>query len=102
MDLLDKMATYVRVIEAGNLSAAAKQLRISSAAVSRQLATLERELGAPLVLRTTRSMTITPVGRRYYERCLGILRDVDDAQAIGRGTAVSGILKINAPISFGL
>lgn len=102
MDFFDKMATYVRVIEAGSFSAAAKQLRVSAAAVSRQIATLEGELGVPLILRTTRSMTVTPTGRAYYERCLRILRDVGDAQAIGRGQGVVGVLKISAPVSFGL
>jgi DNA-binding transcriptional LysR family regulator len=102
MDLLDKMATYVRVIEAGSFSAAAKQLRISAAAVSRQIATLEAELQTPLVLRTTRSMTVTSAGQSYYERCLRILREVDDAQAIGCGGGLDGIVKLNAPVTFGL
>ena len=102
MDLLEKMSTYVRVVEAGSFSAAAKQLRVSAAAVSRQVATLEAELRAPLILRTTRSMSVTPMGRAYYERCLRILRDVDEAQAIGRGQGVVGVLKISAPVSFGL
>lgn len=102
MDLLDKMATYVRVVEAGSLSAAAKQLRISPAAVSRQLATLESELRIELVHRTTRRMTITSAGRHYYERCLRILRDVDDAQQIGRSGALDGVVKLSAPVTFGL
>lgn len=102
MDLLTKMSTYVRVVEAGNLSAAAKQLGLSAAAVSRQLTTLEDEVGAQLVARTTRSMTVTPSGRSYYERCLRILRDVEDAQAIGRATGLEGALKISAPVTFGL
>ena len=76
MDLLEKMATYVRVVEAGSFSAAAKQLRISPAAVSRQITTLEDELRVPLLRRTTRRMSITPAGRRYYERCLRVLREV--------------------------
>ena len=102
MDLFERMATYVRVVEAGSLSAAAKQLRISSAAVSRQIAALEAELHGPLLLRTTRRMAITPAGRRYYERCLRILLDVEEAQAVGRGDALPGLLKVNAPITFGL
>jgi DNA-binding transcriptional LysR family regulator len=102
VDLLDKMATYVRVAEAGSLSAASKQLNLSPAAVSRQIAALEAELGAPLLLRTTRRMVITPAGRRYYERCLRILREVDEAQAVGRADALSGLLKVSAPVSFGL
>lgn len=101
MDLLDKMATFVRVVESGSLSAAAKQLRISAAAVSRQISTLEDELGITLLARTTRSMTVTESGRRYYERCLRILRDVDDAQSLGRSASLDGFVLVSAPISFG-
>ena len=102
MDLLEKMATYVRVVEAGSLSAAAKQLRISPAAVSRQVATLERELRVPLLRRTTRRMSVTPAGRSYYERALRVLREVDDAQGIGRTAATAGALSVSAPVTFGL
>lgn len=101
MDLLDKMGTFVRVVESGSLSAAAKQLRISGAAVSRQIATLEQELGVTLLARTTRSMAVTDAGRRYYERCLRILRDVDAAQAIGRSDGLEGFVLVSAPVSFG-
>jgi DNA-binding transcriptional LysR family regulator len=102
MDLLDKMATYVRVIEAGSFSAAAKQLRISAAAVSRQIATLEAVLKVSLIMRSTRRMTITPAGRRYYQRCLRILREVDDAQSVARGDKPDGLLQVSAPVTFGL
>ncbi len=102
MDLLEKMATFVRVVEAGSFSAAAKQLRLSPAAVSRQISTLEEELRVPLIRRTTRKMSITPAGRGYYERCLRILREVDDAQALGRTGATEGLLSISAPVTFGL
>src|SRR5215470_10591195 len=102
MDLLEKMATYIRVVESGSFSAAAKQLRISAAAVSRQIATLEDRLRAELVRRTTRSMSITPVGRSYSERCLRILREVDDAQGIGRTAATQGLLTVSSPFTFGL
>lgn len=101
MDLFAKMATYVRVVEAGNLSAAAKQLRVSGAAVSRQVASLEELVGTPLIARTTRKMTVTPAGQAYYERCVKILRDVDDAQAIGTPTD-RGMLRISAPVTYGL
>lgn len=102
MDLLEKMATYVRVVEAGNFSAAAKQLRISPAAVSRQISTLEGELRVTLIRRTTRSMVITHAGRRYYEHCLRILNEVEDAQAIGRTASTEGLLSVSAPVTFGL
>jgi DNA-binding transcriptional LysR family regulator len=102
MDVLGKMATFVRVVEAGSFSAAARQLRLSPAAVSRQISTLEGELRVPLLLRTTRRTAVTPAGRRYYERCLRILRDVDDAQAIGQGESPDGLLVVTAPVTFGL
>lgn len=102
MDVLARMATYVRVVESGTLSAAAKQLRLSSAAVSRQISGLEEELKVTLLTRTTRRMAITAAGRRYYERCLRILREVDEAQALGKQGELDGLLKINAPVTFGL
>ncbi len=102
MDLLSKMSTYVRVVESGSFAAAAKQLRVSSAAVSRQVATLERELDISLIARTTRKMVVTPAGRGYYERCLRILHEVDDAQSIARGEHLDGPLRISAPVTFGL
>jgi LysR family transcriptional regulator, transcriptional activator for dmlA len=102
MDLLNKMATFVRVVESGSLTAAAKQLRISSAAVSRQITTLESELRTSLLTRSTRRMAVTPPGRRYYERCVRILRDVEDARKIDESDGVDGLLKISAPVTFGL
>jgi DNA-binding transcriptional LysR family regulator len=103
VDLLEKMTTFTRVVEAGSLAAAARQLRVSSAAVSRQLAALEAELGAPLVLRTTRRLSVTDLGRQYYERCLRILRDVDDARALGqRHKKALGLLSVSAGVTFGL
>lgn len=102
MDLLEKMATYVRVIESGSFSAAAKQQRISPAAVSRQIATLEADVKASLLVRSTRRMSVTPAGRRYYERCLRVLREVEEAQAVGRGSELEGPLNVSAPVTFGV
>ena len=102
MDLLSKMSTYVRIIEAGRLASAARQLRISPAAVSRQLTALEAEVGVQLVARTTRSLTVTPDGKNYYERCLRILREVGDAQSVGQRKGIVGALKVSAPVTFGL
>jgi DNA-binding transcriptional LysR family regulator len=102
MDLLSKMMTFVRVVESGSLAAAAKQLRISPAAVSRQISTLEAELQGSLILRTTRKMALTAHGSRYYERCLRILREVEDAQTIDKSDELEGPLKISAPVTFGL
>ncbi len=102
MDLLEKMTTFVRVVEASSFSAAAKQLRVSSPAVSRQIATLEAELRTPLILRTTRRMVVTDAGRVYYERCLRVLKEVDEARAAVRGSAYEGRLQVTAPVAFGI
>jgi DNA-binding transcriptional LysR family regulator len=102
VDLLDKMATYVRVIEAGSFSAAAKQLRISPAAVSRQIGSLERELQGALLLRSTRRMNLTALGQVYYDRSLKILHEIDEVQALGRSSRIDGPLKISAPVPFGI
>ena len=66
MDLLAQMRTFVRVAETGSLSRAANSLQLSLAAVSRQLSALERELGVPLVLRTTRRLALTEAGQQLY------------------------------------
>jgi len=102
MDLLDQMQTFVRIVSAGSLSAAARARGLSLAAVSRQLATLERELEATLVVRSTRRLNVTEAGARWYEHCSRILRDVDDARAdvTDRGD-VRGTVVISAPITFG-
>ena len=102
MDLLEKMATYVRVIEAGSFSAAAKRLKLTSGAVSRQIAALETELDVTLLARSTRSMAVTAEGHRYYERCLRVLREVAEAQSIGRPRGFEGTVRMSAPVSFGL
>jgi DNA-binding transcriptional LysR family regulator len=102
MDLLEKMSTFVRVIEAGSLSAAARQLGLSAAAVSRQVSALEEQVRVPLLMRTTRRMTLTEAGQRYYDYCVRILREVEDAQSIGSAGVVQGMLTISAPVTFGI
>jgi DNA-binding transcriptional LysR family regulator len=101
MDLLAHMKTFVRIVEAGSFSAASKQLRLSVAAVSRHVAALEAELGTPLLARTTRRTTITPAGRVYYESCLRVLREVDEAQSVIR-PGTTGPLRMSVPVSVGM
>lgn len=78
------MSTYVRVVEVGSFATAAEQLKLTSGAVSRQIASLEAELGVTLLARSTRAMSVTADGHRYHEQCLRILREVAQAQAIGQ------------------
>jgi DNA-binding transcriptional LysR family regulator len=102
VDLLAQMATFARIVEAKSLSAAARAQRLSLAAVSRQLAALEAELGAPLVVRSTRSLRVTDAGNEWYQRCVRILRDVDEARSALRGDQTArGMLVVSASLTFG-
>jgi DNA-binding transcriptional LysR family regulator len=103
-DNLFDMLIFVRVAEAGSLSGAARELRLSLAVVSRRLARLEERFGVRLANRTTRSLTLTEEGARFHGRCVRILAEIDDAEAEvarGRDTAV-GHLRITSTFAFGL
>jgi DNA-binding transcriptional LysR family regulator len=68
MNLLAHLETFVRIVESGSLSGAAKALGLSLSAVSRQLRSLEEELGVMLLVRSTRRLSVTDDGRQWYER----------------------------------
>lgn len=103
MDKLSAMATFVRVAELGSLSAAARALHLTQPAVSQQITSLEQQLGALLLYRTTRSVTLTEVGQRYYQQIKPILAAVDEAEETlhGLGYRLQGSLRIHAPSGFG-
>jgi DNA-binding transcriptional LysR family regulator len=86
VSLFDQMATFVRVVDAGSLSAAARTLRLSLPAVSRQLRALEADLGVTLMLRSNRGLQLTDGGQRFYAESVGILGSVA-ARARRRSTA---------------
>jgi len=103
MDLLAQMRTFVRIAETGSLSRAARSLRLSLAAVSRQLSSLERELGAPLVLRTTRRLALTDAGRAYHAEVVRVLGAVERAEQTVRGSRrVAGRVVVSVGVSLGL
>jgi DNA-binding transcriptional LysR family regulator len=93
----------VAVAECGSFSKAAERLHSSKSVVSRQVGALETALGARLLHRTTRALTLTEAGRSYLERAIRILADLAEANAsIGQlQTAPRGRLRVNAPMSFG-
>src|SRR3954464_7131072 len=103
MDKISSMRAFVKVVEHGSFSEAARSLRMSRSAVSKYVIDLERELGAQLLNRTTRSAAPTENGRAYYERAVAILADLEEADlAVARLHAEPrGLLRINAPMSFG-
>src|SRR5437016_12906185 len=103
MDKLPGLRAFVKVVEHGSFSEAARSLRLSRSAVSKYVIELEQELGVQLLNRTTRSASPTENGRVYYERALAILADLEEADlAVTRLQAEPrGLLRINAPMSFG-
>ncbi len=104
MDKFAAMRTFRRVVELGGFSAAARDLKLSNAAVSAQVRDLETELGVTLLARTTRHVSTTDAGRAYYERCARILDDVLEAE-LALGTlqaAPRGRLRINCPMAMGI
>ena len=103
MDFLAKAETFVRVVEAGSLSAAGRSLGLSLAAISRQMAALESELDAKLLLRTTRSLHLTDEGRRFHEHATRLLRDAEAARASVRPEgAIAGTVVVSASVSLGI
>jgi len=85
MDRLAAMQTFVKVIDAGSFSAAARQLRVGQPAVSKTVAQLEERLGVALLLRTSRSFSATEAGRIFYERAKLAIADADEAELAARG-----------------
>ncbi len=103
MDKLKAMATFVRIVDSGSLSAAADAQGQSPASVVRSLAALERSLNVRLLNRTTRQLSLTEEGRDYLARCRRILTEVSEAESAlqERQKGPSGIVGITAPETFG-
>src|SRR5258706_5430136 len=80
-DTLAEMSVFSRVVAAGSLSAAARELGLSPAVISRRLAALESRLGVRLINRTTRSLHLTDEGATYYETCARLLAEIEEADA---------------------
>ncbi len=104
LDSLTDIAVFVEVVDAGSFTAAAGRLSLSKAVVSKYVTRLENRLGARLLNRTTRRLSLTEAGRLLYERSRGALEEIDDASAaVSRlNQAPRGTLRINAPMSFGV
>ncbi|WP_337064581.1 LysR family transcriptional regulator [Rouxiella badensis] len=103
IDRIDLMRTFIRIVESGNLSAAAQQMQTSQPTVSRRLQALERMLGAKLILRTTHAMKLTDDGQRCYRHAKLLIEQwsalEDDLR--GDGEEPEGILRVRAPHAFG-
>lgn len=104
MNELEEMRTFVQLVDSGTATRAAEVRNVAVSAISRRLKELERRLGVQLLLRTTRRMSLTDEGRRFYERAVQLLSDLADAEAevSRRSAALAGPLKIAMPLSFGV
>ncbi len=102
MDSLTSMKVFGAVVEAGSFASAARRLRLSRAVVTKHVAALEDRLSVRLLERTTRKLSVTEAGGRYYERCAQILAEIEDAESeAARATVTpSGTLRISAPHTF--
>src|SRR4051794_37816728 len=98
------MRSFVRVAERGSLSAVARELGIGQSTITRHLRELEQAVGVPLLTRTTRRVTLTDEGRRYYADCVQILRLVEQASDEARSTrsAAAGTIRISCTAAFGV
>jgi DNA-binding transcriptional LysR family regulator len=101
MDLND-IVVFTKVVETRSFTAAAEALGLPKSTVSRKLAQLEERLGARLVQRSTRRVSVTEIGQEYFERCLRIIADVSVADQLvtDMQTAPRGQLRVTAPIDF--
>jgi len=103
MDRFEAMQLFTKVVEFGSFTRAADELRIPRATASHAIKQLERRLGVSLLHRTTRSVSTTLDGRAYYQRCLGLLADLEDAEsAFATRTIPKGILRVEMQPNIGL
>ena len=103
MDRLQAMHTFVRVVEAGSFSAVAREQNSTQSAVSKQVAALERQLGAKLLSRTTRSLSLTDEGERYFENARRLVAEVAEAESqlrVGE-QQLKGWLRVAASVGYG-
>ena len=94
---------FVRVVETGSFSAVAKEMNSTQPTISKNIAELESWLGAKLLNRSTRSLRLTETGTNYYERCVAIIQDVEEAeQVVGQlQTLPKGLVRVSTVVAFG-
>ena len=103
MDKFESLRAFTHVVEEGGFAAAARKMDMSRSAVNKLVINLENKLGVQLLYRTTRQVNPTDTGRAFYERCVSILAELEEAENLAsqHHSEPKGTLKINAPMSFG-
>ena len=100
---LSGISAFLATVEAGSISGASKRLGLATSVVSERLAELEKSLGAKLIQRTTRKLSLTESGLSFLPRAQRIMREADEAEAelAERSGKLAGPLRLSAPVSFG-
>ncbi len=100
---LDAIAVFVKVVETGSFSGAARLLKMPKTTVSAKVAALEKRLGVILIHRTTRKLFVTEAGEQYFRHCANAVREIELGESALQATqaAPSGLLKVTAPVDFG-
>ena len=104
MDKTGRMEAFIRVVSAGSFSAAARAMKLSPSAVSKLMSRIEAQLGVRLVDRSTRQLKLTPEGETYYERCVKIVSDIEEAEQTitAHLTQPRGRLRVNSTMGIGI
>ncbi len=102
MDQFAAIRAFVKVVETGGFSGAARQLQMAVSSVTRQVNALEDMLNTQLLNRSTRSISLTPQGRKYYDKVVRILQDMEEAnQCVSEEDIPRGLLQVSLPVAFG-
>lgn len=102
LDLITCIRSFVRTVETGSFSAVARELQTTQPTISKQIAALEEHLDVQLLVRSTRKVSLTDEGMRFYERCQSVLEALSEAESsVGKRQTPSGILRLNCSVAFG-
>ncbi|GAL02499.1 transcriptional regulator LysR family [Photobacterium aphoticum] len=103
MDQLSAMRAFVRVVQTGSFSAAGRDMHTTQTTISKKVAALENHIGVKLLTRSSRDHALTQAGAEYYETCVNLLGELDEAEARARSDVAlpRGVLRITAPVAFG-
>ncbi len=101
MDRITGMTTFVKVVDTGGFSSAARALNLSPSVVTNHVQSLEERLGARLLNRSTRKVSLTEVGHAYYDRCVRIIAELDDADQVAEAlqSKPRGTLRLNTAVA---
>jgi len=104
MSRLFEVEVFVRVVEEGSLTAASQRLGVTTSYASKLVTRLEQRLGLQLLIRTTRKLTLTEAGRVYFERCMGAIQGLEEAEAAAAelNATPTGTLRVTLPTGFGV